>query len=88
MLPTSPPSQRVKWSKRERALIYQHDGTVEVCRQDGTVVEQTASNATGALIAFALETKDVFQGQSLVQALEARGYDITTFKMSVRMRKP
>lgn len=80
--PTPPPGLKVYWSKREKDIIYHHDGTVDM--DDGTVL--TASGATGHLLHYAFDCVEVCEGRSLTAELKKRGYDMTTFKFSIRMR--
>jgi hypothetical protein len=65
--------QRVKWSKRERALLYCFDG----------------DKPTSMLIAYAFEHVKVHDGgdgveRSLAAELERRGYDLTTLKFDIK----
>lgn len=69
----SKPDLSVRWSKRERALLYH------------------GSKPTGGMLATHFETTTAFEGvgeppRSLVKELEARGYDITTLRFSVRKK--
>lgn len=82
LIPQLPPGHKVYWSKRERDLIYWKDGTIEM--DDGT--EMTASGATGHLLHHAFDIVEVFEGKSLTKELEARGYDMTTLKFSIRKK--
>lgn len=60
---------RVSWSKREQDLMF-HFPT---------------RKCDGALLYHALNTTEVHQGRSLVEELEARGYDISTLKFSIKL---
>lgn len=68
-----PGEQRVSWSKRERDIVYSHGG-------DG------ACGSTARLLAYALEDVEVHQGRALRAELEARGYDLTTLRFSIRKK--
>lgn len=46
-----------------------------------------ACKAEGRLLSEALEHLDVFEGKSLVQELEARGYDISTLRFSISLKQ-
>ena len=39
------------------------------------------------MLSEALEHLDVFEGKSLVQELEARGYDISTLRFSISLKQ-
>ena len=72
---TVKPDQRVRWSKRENALLY--------CFE--------RDKSTSMLIAYALETVEVHTGgdgiaRSLAVELDRRGYDLTTLRLSIRMK--
>ncbi len=45
-----------------------------------------ADKPDGRILMRALEDNPVFDGKSLVEELEARGYDITTLKFSVQQK--
>jgi hypothetical protein len=57
----------VRYSKRERALVY-------------------PSSPTGRLLCRAIEEADVFDGRTLAQELEARGFDVTTLRITCRKK--
>lgn len=83
-IPSKSPGHKVYWSKKEKDLIYWTDGTVQM--DDGT--ELTASRATSKLLHYAFDVVDVFDGKSLTQELEERGYDMTTLKFEIRKKIP
>jgi hypothetical protein len=58
----------IKWSKRERALLY------------------TGPKPTCGMLAYVFETL-VTHDDTLTKELEARGYDLTTLRFSIK-KKP
>lgn len=46
-----------------------------------------ACKADGRILMTALEEAKVFGGKSLVQELEARGYDLSTLRFTIEMKK-
>lgn len=46
-----------------------------------------ASKPDSRLLSEALERAPVYDGRSLVEELEARGYDLTTLKFSIQMKQ-
>ena len=68
-----PGELRVAWSKKERDILYSYGGG-------------GASKPTSMVIAHAFEVVEVYGGKSLRAELEARGYDLTTLKFSIRRK--
>lgn len=64
----SKPDLLIRWSKRERALLY--DG----CK------------STGGLLAWLVESQRNLDNRNLAQELDARGYDLTTLRFSIRKK--
>jgi hypothetical protein len=62
------PSLTVRWSRRERALLY-----------DG-------HKPTGGLLAYYFEHVENYDKRTLSAELEARGYDLTTLRFSIRRK--
>lgn len=62
----SKPDLSVRWSKRERALLY-----------DG-------AKPTGGMLASFFERIESYDKKTLAAELEARGYDLTTLRFSLR----
>jgi len=66
-----------------KEIVFFHDGTVDM--EDGSTL--TAGKATGGLLHNAFNIVPVFEGKSLIQELESRGYDLTTFRFEIRMKR-
>lgn len=47
-----------------------------------------ADGPDARIVCNALEEAPVYGGRSLVEELEQRGYDLTTLKFSIRLKKP
>lgn len=73
MTRSKPGEQRAYWSRGERDVVYDNGG-------DG------ACKPTSMLIAHAFEKVTVHEGRSLRAELEARGYDLTTLRFSIRRK--
>jgi len=77
----------VRWSKRERALLY------AVCKATGGMLSHflegvTLIDAYGLRdgLAAKLHHKDASDERTLAQELDARGYDLTTLRFSIRKK--
>lgn len=62
----------VRWSKRERALLYHYP----------------TRKADGGMLSHAFEGQIHLHGKTLVSELEERGYDITTLRFSIELKPP
>ena len=69
-----PGELKAGWNARERDIGFAWGG-------DG------ATKPDSRLLYGALAYKDVFEGKTLVQELEARGYDLTTLRFSIRRKQ-
>lgn len=67
------------WGKPSRgddaSIVYVHGGG-------------GSSKPDGRILCNAIEGLHVCDGKSLAQELEARGYDLTTLRFSIRMKRP
>lgn len=70
---SKPGEQRAYWSRRERDVVYDCGGA-GACRP------------TSRLLAYAFEQVDMGDGKSLRAELEARGYDLTTLRFSIKLK--
>lgn len=61
---------RVRWSKRERALLYHHPD----------------SSSNGGMLAYYFEGMKWPGDKTLAQELEARGYDLKTLRFSIERK--
>lgn len=67
------PDLVVRWSRRENALEY--------------VYQSNAGKAAGSVLAGVIEREELFDGKrTLAAELEARGYDLTTLRISIRRK--
>ncbi len=66
---------RVRWSKRDKDVMYDYPR-----KCDGSLLHYWFSSRI-------VSEKPFEVSKSLFQELEARGYDITTFKMSIQRKK-
>lgn len=72
-MPRSKPDLVVRWSKRERALVYTY--------------QNNASKAVGGILAYELETRELESAKrTLVAELADRGFDITSLRISIRKK--
>lgn len=65
-----PADLRVRWSRRERSLLFSWD----------------KYPPDGHLLHYVFNVADAHCGRSLAQELEARGYDLTTLRFQIRRR--
>lgn len=67
------PDLVVRWSRREGALVYHY--------------QNNAGKALGSVLADVIEREELFDGKrTLAAELEARGYDLTTLRISIRKK--
>lgn len=79
-VPVAKPGQLLaRWGRVEPgeppSVVYAY-GAAGACKADSRVLME------------ALEGARVFENRSLVQELEARGYDITTLRFSIEIKMP
>lgn len=76
--PAKPGEQKVSWGRpgagQEPAVCYCWGG-------------KGADKSDSRLLCMALEDTPIYEGRSLVEELERRGYDITTLKVTIQMKK-
>jgi len=79
------PDQSVRWSKRERALLYHYEGQKPTSMLIAHVFEGiTMGDLYGG---YAGRERQPGDDRTFAQELEARGYDLTTLKFSIRKRQ-
>jgi len=84
MSPAKPPGLKVRWSRREKDLVYCHDGTVDM--PDGKTL--TASKSDAGLLHYVFDVLIAGdQGRSIVDELHARGYDLETLRFTIRKKE-
>lgn len=67
------PDLVVRWSRRERALVYAY--------------QSNAGKALGSVLAGVIERDELFDSKrTLAAELDARGYDLTTLRISIRKK--
>ena len=84
---------RIRWSKREKALLYSYDGRGKPCGgMLSGVFEQTpmavhyATHMGGDVFRTVVKPdRDDFH-RTLVAELDARGYDVKTLRFSIRRK--
>ena len=83
----------VRWSKREGALLYSYDGGGKSTGgMLSGVFEQTpmavhyATHVGGKDFRTVMEPNRPEYARTLVQDLDARGYDVKTFRFSIRRK--
>lgn len=81
------PDLRVRWSKRERALLYEGSsptgGMLSMFFERIKLIDAYDQRyGLGAK----LHTPDESDERSLAQELDARGYDLTTLRFSIRRK--
>jgi hypothetical protein len=92
------PDLSIRWSRRERALLY--DGCSPTGGMLAGIFERitmgemnntecgTECNRNGLTAKFRKgQPKDPSDGRTLAQELEARGYDLTTLRFSIRKKQ-
>lgn len=78
------PDHAVRWSKREKALLYHH----ERCKPTSMLIAQVFEGLTmGDLYAYPGRKQEPGDGRTFAQELEARGYDLTTLRFSIRRKQ-
>ena len=78
------PDQSVKWSKRERALLYHYEAQKPTSMLIAHVFEGIKM---GSLYGdYPGRVKQPNDDLTFAQELEARGYDLTTLKFSIRKK--
>ena len=78
------PDLYIRWSKRERALVY-GGGCKPTSGMLSGVFEMMTQEA---LYSGTLDGDDPRRGKTLAQELERRGYDLTTLRFSIRKVTP
>ncbi len=80
------PDQGVRWSKREKALLYHHESSKPTSMLIAHFFEGiTMGDAYGHAIPRKHSDED---NRTLAEELDARGYDLTTLRFSIRKKKP
>ena len=72
---------RIVWSKREKALVYhgeKYTAPILAHLLEGVLMD--------ALYGGQLPTTDPRHGRTVAQELEARGFDLTTLRFSIKRR--
>ena len=77
--------QSVRWSKREKALLYHYEGDKPTSMFIAHLLEGIK---VGDMYAYAGRTKNERDALTFAQDLELRGYDLTTLKFSSRKKQP
>lgn len=78
------PDQSVQWSKRERALLYRFEREKPTSMLIAHVLEGIKM---GQLYSSAGHVSRAEDERTFAQELEARGYDLTTLKFSIRKKE-
>jgi hypothetical protein len=77
------PDLRVRWSKRERALLYGYEGD----KHTSMVLAEFFEHLTmGTLYDYKGRKPEPGDDRTLAQELDARGYDLTTLRFSIRRK--
>jgi hypothetical protein len=79
------PDQSVRWSKREKALLYHYEGEKPTSMLIAHVLEGVKM---GDFYRYAGRDKQESDDRTFAQELEARGYDLTTLKFSISKKEP
>lgn len=78
------PDQSVRWSKRERALLYHFECEKPTSMLIAHVFEGIKM---GDLYSYTGREKQPGDDHTFAKELEARGYDLTTLKFSIRKKE-
>lgn len=84
-----PPELRIRWSKREKALLYDGSkptGGLLAHAFEGAKLLDIYGMRDG--LAARVHQPDPSDERSLAQELDARGYDLTTLRFSIRKKTP
>ncbi len=81
---TSKPDQRVRWSRREKALLYGYESSKPTSMLIAHVFEGIKM---GDLYSHVGREPRPGDDRTFAQELEARGYDLTTLRFSIRRKK-
>lgn len=76
------PDQRVRWSRRERALLYSYERE----KPTSMLIAHFFEGLTQGQASGVMDKSDPRYGRTLAQELEARGYDLTTLRFSIRRK--
>lgn len=79
------PDQAVRWSRREKALLYHYEGQKPTSMLIAHVFEGIKM---GEMYGdYPGRVKQPGDDRTFAQELEARGYDLTTLKFSIRKKE-
>lgn len=78
--------QSVRWSKREKALLYHYEGQKPTSMLIAHVFEGLKMGEMYGT--YAGREKREGDDRTFAQELEARGYDLTTLKFSIHKKEP
>lgn len=79
------PDQSVRWSKRENSLLYHYEAQKPTSMLIAHVFEGVKM---GELYGGVGRTRKPEDERTFAQELDARGYDLTTFKFSILKKAP
>ena len=79
----SKPDQSVRWSKRERALLYHFEREKPTSMLIAHIFEGVKM---GDIYGYAGREKREGDDRTFAQELEARGYDLKTLRFSIRKK--
>ncbi len=81
----SKPDQRVRWSKREKALLYGWNSDKPTSMFIAHYLEGVTYGDTMRLTTH--DMSDPRYSRNLVEELDARGYDISTLRFSIQRKQ-
>ena len=78
--------QSVRWSKREKALLYHYEGQ----KPTSMLIAHVFEGVTMGQLYGGYQGREhhVSDARTFTQELEARGYDLTTLKFSIYKKAP
>jgi hypothetical protein len=79
------PDQSIRWSKRERALLYHYEREKPTSMLIAHFIEGITM---GDAYRYAGREHRAGDDRTLAQELDARGYDLTTLRFSIRRKEP